>query len=164
MLVGFSDHLGRRIDAGRLRCDLIHRRHGVLARESAVQKSPLFVAAEIREIQGRNEDLLVLLSFATAIRDEWLQEVFPEDFHISETLFYDPAVRRVVAQSNQLFRDLTLRSAKTDPKPSDATAAVLAAEVLISPCPLAQWDHEEDQLIPPLKSLPNRYPELHLPK
>src|ERR1700751_952781 len=102
MLVGFSDHLGRRIDAGTLRCDLIHRRHGVLARESAVQKSPLFVAAEIREIQGRNEDLLVLLSFATAIREEWLQEVFPEDFQISETVFYDPAVLRVVAQSNRL--------------------------------------------------------------
>src|SRR5258708_19963580 len=130
MVVGFSGHLGRRLDAGALRCAVIHRRHGVLARESAVQKSPLFVAAEIREIQGRNEDLLVLLSFATAIREEWLQEVFPEDFQISETLFYDPSVRRLVAQSNQLFRALIFHSANTQPKPRDPTAAVLAAEVI----------------------------------
>jgi ATP-dependent helicase HrpB len=164
MLVGFSDHLARRIDAGTLRCDLVHRRHGVLARESAVQKSPLFVAAEIREIQGRNEDLLVLLSFATAIREEWLQEVFPEDFQISETLFYDPASRRVVAQTNQLFRDLILHSAKTEPKPSDATAAVLAAEVISGRCPLTHWDHEVEQWITRLNCLTDWYPELGLPK
>src|SRR5258708_36316645 len=164
MLVGFSDHLGRRIDAGTLRCDLVHRRHGVLARESAVQKSPLFVAAEIREIQGRKEDLLVLLSFATAIREEWLQEVFLEDFQISETLFYDPSVRRVVAQSNQLFLDLILHSAKTEPKPSDPTAAELAAEGISSRCPLAPWDHEVEQSITRVTCLTERSPELGLPK
>jgi ATP-dependent helicase HrpB len=80
MLVGFSDHLAKRIDAGTLRCDLVHRGHGVLARESVVQKSPLFVAAEIREIQGRNDELIVLLSQVTGIREEWLRELFPDDF------------------------------------------------------------------------------------
>ena len=80
MLVGFSDHLAKRIDAGTLRCDLVHRRHGVLARESVVQKSPLFVAGEIREIQGRNDELIVLLSQVTGVREEWLRELFPEDF------------------------------------------------------------------------------------
>jgi ATP-dependent helicase HrpB len=164
MLVGFSDHLGRRIDAGTLRCDLVHHRHGVLARESAVQKSPLFVAAEIREIQARNEDLLILLSFATAIREEWLQEVFPEDFQVSELLFYDPVARRVIAQTNQLFRDLILHSAKTEPKPSDATAAVLAAEVINGRCLLTEWDHEVEQWIIRLNCLADWYPELGLPK
>ncbi len=164
MLVGFSDHLARRIDAGTLRCDLVHHRHGVLARESAVQKSPLFVTAEIREIQGRNEDLLVLLSFATAIREEWLQEVFPKDFQVSETLFYDPATRRVVAQSNELFRDLILHSAKTEPKANDATAAVLAAEVVSGRCPLTKWNHEVEQWITRLNCLTDWYPDLGLPR
>jgi ATP-dependent helicase HrpB len=164
MLVGFSDHLGRRIDAGTLRCDLVHRRHGVLARESVVQKSPLLVAAEIREIEARNEELLVLLSFATAIREEWLEEMFPEDFQVSETLLYDPATRRIVAQSNRLFRDLILRSTKTEPKPSDATAAVLAVEVVSGRCPLSQWDHEVDQWIIRLNCLTDWYPELGLPR
>jgi ATP-dependent helicase HrpB len=164
MLVGFSDHLARRIDAGTLRCDLVHHRHGVLARESAVQKSPLFVTAEIREIQGRNEDLLVLLSFATAIREEWLQEVFPKDFQVSETLFYDPATRRVVAQSNELFRDLVLHSAKTEPKANEATAGVLAAEVVSGRCPLTKWNGEVEQWITRLNCLTDWYPDLGLPR
>ncbi|MGH7956384.1 MAG: helicase-related protein, partial [Opitutaceae bacterium] len=53
VLAGFPDQLAKRLDAGTLRCELVHRRRGVLARESAIQKSPLFVAAEISEIGGR---------------------------------------------------------------------------------------------------------------
>ncbi|HEU5395896.1 MAG TPA: helicase-related protein, partial [Verrucomicrobiae bacterium] len=49
ILVGFSDRVARRIDQGTLRCELVHQRRGVLARESVVQKE-LLVAAEIREV------------------------------------------------------------------------------------------------------------------
>src|ERR1700732_3611835 len=97
LLVGFSDHLSRRVDAGTLRCDLVHERRGVLARESVVQKSPLFVAAEIREIQARDEEFLILLSLATSVREEWLRELYPEDFQETHAEYYDPALRRVVA-------------------------------------------------------------------
>jgi len=48
ILVAFSDRVARRVDAGTLRCELVHGRRGTLARESAVQSSPLLVAAEIR--------------------------------------------------------------------------------------------------------------------
>ncbi len=51
ILIGFSDRVVRRLDQGTLRCELVHDRRGVLARESAVQHSPLLVAAEIREIE-----------------------------------------------------------------------------------------------------------------
>ncbi|HSY54502.1 MAG TPA: helicase-related protein, partial [Opitutaceae bacterium] len=40
VLAGFSDHLAKRLDAGTLRCELVHNRRGVLARESAIQKAP----------------------------------------------------------------------------------------------------------------------------
>ncbi|MBV8351849.1 MAG: ATP-dependent RNA helicase, partial [Verrucomicrobia bacterium] len=83
MLVGFSDHLAKRIDGGTLRCDLVHGRHGVLARESVVHKSPLLVAAEIREIQGRDDELIVLLSQVTGVHEEWLRELFSGDFRES---------------------------------------------------------------------------------
>jgi ATP-dependent helicase HrpB len=43
LLIGFSDRLARRVDQGTLRCELVHGRRGVLARESVVQQSPLFV-------------------------------------------------------------------------------------------------------------------------
>ena len=50
VLAGFSDHLAKRLDAGTLRCELVHNRRGLLARESAIQKSSLLVAAEISEV------------------------------------------------------------------------------------------------------------------
>ncbi|HTJ00892.1 MAG TPA: helicase-related protein, partial [Dongiaceae bacterium] len=37
LLIGFSDRVGCRLDQGTLRCELVHGRRGVLARESVVQ-------------------------------------------------------------------------------------------------------------------------------
>ena len=162
LLAGFSDHLARRLDAGTLRCDLVHRRHGVLARESVVQKSPLFVAAEIREIQGRNDELLVLLSFATAVREEWLQELYPEDFENREVVAFDPANRRVIGRREQVFRDLVLHVTKGEPASADAAAEVLAQEVLDGRCTLVHWNHEVEQWIARLNCLAGWYPELGL--
>src|SRR5207247_1895983 len=79
ILTGFSDRVARRVDQGTLRCELVHGRRGVLARESLVQGSPLFVAAEVREVEGRDKCLNTLFSMATAIQAEWLSELFSED-------------------------------------------------------------------------------------
>ncbi|MBV8225453.1 MAG: ATP-dependent helicase HrpB [Verrucomicrobia bacterium] len=163
MLVGFSDHLARRIDSGTLRCDLVHRRHGVLARESVVQKSPLLVAAEIREIQGRNDELIVLLSRVTGVRKEWLRELYPDDFHELNQLYFDPAIRRVQSEKCLLFRDLVLQSSKSDASPDEMAAGLLAKEVLAGRCPLAHWSHEVDQWITRLNCLAGWYPALNLP-
>jgi ATP-dependent helicase HrpB len=163
LLVGFSDHLARRIDAGTLRCDLVHRRHGVLARESVVQKIPLFVAAEIREIQGRNDELIVLLSQVTGIHEEWLRELFPDDFRASDQIFFDPVTRRVQQKRDLLFRDLILQSAKLDAIPDERASEVLAKEVIADRCPLAHWSHDVEQWIIRLNCLSQWYPDLGLP-
>src|SRR5208337_2023228 len=67
ILIGFSDRVARRIDQGTLRCELVHNRRGVLARESVVGKNELFVAAEIREVETRDKETNTILSLATAI-------------------------------------------------------------------------------------------------
>jgi ATP-dependent helicase HrpB len=163
MLVGFSDHLAKRIDSGTLRCDLVHRRHGVLARESVVQKSPLFVAGEIREIQGRNDELIVLLSQVTGVRDEWLRELFPHDFRESDQVFFDPVTRRVYKKRELLFRDLILQSAKLDAPADETSSELLAREVIANRCPLAHWSHDVEQWIVRLNCLSHWYPELGMP-
>jgi ATP-dependent helicase HrpB len=162
MLVGFSDHLAKRVDAGTLRCDLVHARHGALARDSVVQKSPLVVAAEIREIQGRDDELLVLLSQGTAVREEWLRELFPDDFQETETSFFDPALRRVVARTDLVFRDLTLHSSRSEPVPGAAVSKVLAEEILAGRCTLSNWTHDVEQWIVRVNCLAEWMPELHL--
>src|SRR6516162_2268255 len=101
ILIGFSDRVGRRLDQGTLRCELVHNRRGVLARESVVQHSPLFVAAEIREVEGRGGDLNTILSLATAIDENWLRELFPEDMASDLHVEFDSTTKRV--QAAQLY-------------------------------------------------------------
>src|SRR5207302_11421054 len=97
ILSGFSDRVARRLDSGTLRCELVHGRRGVLARESVVQHSPLFVAAEVREVEGRDKEVNTILSLATAIEPDWLRELFPEDIQTDLRVAYDSTARRVQA-------------------------------------------------------------------
>jgi ATP-dependent helicase HrpB len=121
LLAGFSDQLARRIDKGTLRCRLIHQRTGELARESVVRESDLLVAAEIREVESRDE-LRVLLSQATAVEESWLRDMFPDDFRAGEETLFDPISRRVVTRRTRLFRDLVLDFTEHDATDPEAAA------------------------------------------
>ncbi len=92
----------------------------------------LFVVSEVREVEssgGRDRNLNVMLNLATAVKEEWLRELFPRDFHEERTVTYDPALRRVVARVERRFRDLILEESLTDNPPLDEAAAILAREV-----------------------------------
>jgi ATP-dependent helicase HrpB len=165
VLAGFADHLARRLDGGTLRCELVHGRRGVLARESAV-KTPLFVAAEVREVQsgtGKDRELNVVLSLATAVREEWLRELFPSDFKETTEVVYDAAQRRVVAERRKMFRDVVLESARADEVPADEAARILAEEVSKGNLVLTNWDDAVEQWIVRVNRLREWMPELGLP-
>src|SRR5208282_862856 len=49
--------IARRVDGGMARCELAHGRGGMLDRQSAVRRSPVFVAAEIRELEGKEKEV-----------------------------------------------------------------------------------------------------------
>jgi ATP-dependent helicase HrpB len=162
LLTGFADHLARRLDGGTLRCDLVHKRRGTLVRESAVQDAALFVAAEVREVH-KGGDLQVLLSLATAVKEEWLRELFPDDFASSAEAFFDESLKRVISRTRTVFRDLVLReSGEEEPSP-DAAAAILAQKVIEGKMPLHSWDDAVDQWIVRLNRLREWMPELGLP-
>jgi ATP-dependent helicase HrpB len=165
VLVGFSDHVCKRLDTGSLRCELVHGRRGVLARESIV-KSPLFVASEVREVEtggGSERDLNVVLSLATAIREEWLRELFPQDFKTVRAVVYDPASRRVVARDETRFRDLVLEEKLSDNPPAEEAARILALEVAAGRCALDNWNEAVAQWILRVNRLREWMPELKLP-
>lgn len=164
ILIGFSDRVARRLDSGTLRCEMVHGRRGVLARESAVHHSPLLVAAEIQEIGGMDKAANTLLSLATAVNPEWLLELFSEDLQTTDRVFFDAASRRVYAEQTQQFRGLTLSVKKTDPSNPDEAARILAAEVIEGRLVLKRWDHQVEQWILRLNSLCRWCPELGLPE
>jgi ATP-dependent RNA helicase HrpB len=163
ILIGFSDRVARRLDSGTLRCDLVHKRRGALARESVVQNSPLLVVAEVREIEGKDKELNTLLNLATAIDEKWLGELFPGDIGGTPRVFYDSTTRRVYAEEQLKFRDLVIGSRRIDP-PEDAAARLLAEEVLAGRLILNDWDHAAEQWILRLNLLSEWAPELELPR
>jgi ATP-dependent helicase HrpB len=163
ILIGFSDRVARRLDSGTLRCELVHGRRGVLARESAVQNSPLFVASEIREVEGKDKELNTLLSLATAIEENWLSELFPEDLETVSRVFYDAATKRVSAEEQLRFRGLNIGTRRVDPPPGDQAAHLLSEEVVAGRLILKEWDHSAEQWIVRLNQLSQWCPELELP-
>ena len=163
VLAGFSDQLAKRLDAGTLRCELVHLRRGVLARESSIQKSPLLVAAEISEIEGRGGEINVLLSLATAVEEAWLKEIFPGDYRETTGVVYDEQVRRVMSRRERRFRDLVLESkASSEDAPLDAAAALLTKEVLAGRIKLEAWDETVEQWITRVNRLAEWFPELEV--
>ncbi len=163
ILIGFSDRVARRLDQGTLRCELVHGRRGVLARESKVQHSPLFVAAEIREIEGRDREVNTILSLATSIEVDWLKELFLDDIKGDVHVQFDPREKRVLAAELLRFRDLALSAKRIDPPPADAAARLLADEVLAGRLHLPNWDHAVDQWLARLDLLCQHCADLQLP-
>ncbi len=164
VLAGFPDQVGVRLDQGTLRCALVHRRRGVLARESVVHRARLLTASEIREIETSDGERQVLLTLATAIKEEWLREFFPEAIEEKAELNYDASLRRVVGRTVTLFHDLVLTEKKSENVASGEAAALLAREVLAGNCPLKKWDHAVEQWIARLDFAAKAFPELELPR
>jgi ATP-dependent helicase HrpB len=163
ILIGFSDRVARRMDQGTLRCELVHGRRGVLARESKVQHSPLLVAAEIREVEGRDREVNTLLSLATAIEADWLRELFPDDIKTDLHVEFDAQQKRVLAAELVRFRDLALAAKRIDPPPAEAAARLLADEVLAGRLLLPNWDHSVEQWLARLQLLCQQCADLQLP-
>ena len=165
VLAGFSDHLAKRLDGASLRCELVHGRRGILARESVV-KARLFVACEVREVEsggGRGRDLNVVLNLATAVKEEWLHEFFPEDFKVVQVAVFDSATRRVVARAQTRFRDLILEEKVAGDALPEEAAVILAREVTAGRCPLKNWNETVEQWILRVNRLREWMPELGLP-
>ncbi|MCW5556135.1 MAG: ATP-dependent helicase HrpB [Verrucomicrobiae bacterium] len=163
ILIGFSDRVARRLDQGTLRCELVHGRRGVLARESVVQTPPLFVASEIREVGGRDNEVNTILSLATAVEADWLRELFPKDMKSELHVQWDAHAKRVQAAELLRFRGLALSARRVDPPPADAAAGMLAEEILSGRLSLPKWDHSVEQWLLRLRLLGEHCAELMLP-
>jgi ATP-dependent helicase HrpB len=162
IMIGFSDRVAR-IDEGTLRCELVHGRRGMLARESVTRGKSLVVAAEIQEIGGRPGEVNTIVSLATAIEPDWLRELFPNDVRSEVRVRFETTSRTVQAARVLLFRDLVLESKRVEP-PAEAAARLLADEILDGRLQLPNWDHNVDQWILRLNLLSEWCPELQLPQ
>ena len=159
VLAGFADQVARRLDAGTLRCELVHGRRGMLARESVVQKATLLVAAEISEIGGRGGDVTTILTLCTAIDEVLLADMFPGALRTEDTALLDTQAKRVMVRRRKVFRDLVLEDREAGEVSTDAATKILVQEILDGRCPLPQWDESVDHWIARVNLLAKLFPE-----
>lgn len=95
LLAGFIDQLAVRKDTTTLECLLTEGRTGTLVRESVVN-APLAVVASIREVESRG-GRMTLLSLATAVKHEWITEIFPQHLTATVEYVFDRTHKRVAA-------------------------------------------------------------------
>ena len=163
VLAGFSDQLAKRVDGGTLRCELVHGRKALLARESSIQQSALFVASEITEVGGRGGEVSTLVSLATAVDEGWLRELFGDDYREARGVVYDPEAKRVVCRKERRFRDLVLEAkANSEDVPLDQAATLLTREVVAGRIVLERWDEAVEQWITRVNRLAEWFPELEV--
>lgn len=161
LLLAFSDQLAKRLDRGTLRCDLVHGRRGELRRHSALRDVPLFVAAEIDEIEARGE-VTVFLSLATAVEESWLEAYFPDDFSETSETVYDPDFKRVETRTLRQFRDLVLAQSEGGEPDADAAARMLAQEIHAGRLEFKPWDSQVERWIARVNFAALYCPELEI--
>jgi ATP-dependent helicase HrpB len=159
---GFIDQLCRRRDQGTLDCDVADGRTGTLARESVVQNSPLFVAASIREITGRTGNL-TLLGLATAVKREWIQEMFPTQVSVRVEHLYDRTHKRVSAVKLERFHDLLIHHEHQRELDPAASGRCLAEAYAAQYFELPLFNHQLKQTIARINLVCAVMPELELP-
>ena len=162
VLAGFADQVARRRSAGTLIFDVVHGRRGMLARDSVARDAKLIVVAGIDDIE-RGGEAQVLLTRATAIEEEWLEEMFPEDFLEESDVCFDRSQNRVVRRYSRVYRDLVLEERDRDALPSEEASACLAAEVIAGNLVLRQWTDDIEQWIIRVNRLSQWMPERNIP-
>lgn len=95
LLAGFIDQLAARKDDKSPEFLLTEGREGTLVRESVVTAA-LAVVANLREVDGRG-GRMTLLSLATAVKAEWIAELYPQHVTITLDHVFDRAHKRVSA-------------------------------------------------------------------
>jgi ATP-dependent helicase HrpB len=162
LVAGFVDQLCVRRDTGTLDCDVAGGRSGTVMRESVVQDARLLVAASIREVTGRG-GRVTLLGLCTAVKIEWLREMFPDHFNTTLEHQYDRTHKRVAAVDVIRFLDLVLgreHRREVDPVASGVCLADAAARGWLE---LPNMDHAVQQWIGRVECLRESVPELELP-
>jgi ATP-dependent helicase HrpB len=161
LMAGFVDQLAKRREPGKPGCDLTEQRQGQLVRESVAQDAPYFVAASIRQAPSRGPTPLTLLSLATAVKPEWIAEMFPQ--HLSTTVehLFDPSNKRVAAMSLTRYRDLVIvrKSQQRDLDPV-ASGRCLAEAHAAGAFDLPLMDHRLKQFIARVNLVHATLPEL----
>ena len=161
LLAAFSDHLGVETSSGSRIYRLPGGYSGHLGKDAHIRPPRLLIASEIVEVQGKA--LTVQLNLVTKIEEDWLRELFPDDFTTGKRAHYDSVNRRVVNVEEVRFRSLVLSSRERGEPEASVAASLLAEEVVAGRLQLPLWNEKVEQWITRVNCLSRWMPELEIP-
>jgi ATP-dependent helicase HrpB len=138
-------------------------RHGSLMRESVVQNASLFVAATIREVQSRTSETLTLLGLDTAVKREWIEEMFPDQLATAVEHLFDRTHKRVAAVKLVRFQDLVIHHEHQREVDPAASGRCLAEANRKGWFELPLLNHDVKQFIARVNLVCAAMPELEFP-
>ena len=102
------------------------------------------------------------MGLSTEIREEWLQEIFPERFVDQSETVFDPETRSVSARRIRRFGQLVFETQSLgEPSPTEA-AALLAEEIVNGRLKLKRWNAEVERWIERVNFVAHRCPECEI--
>ncbi|MDB6174391.1 MAG: Helicase-associated domain protein [Chthoniobacteraceae bacterium] len=159
LLAGFIDQLAVRHETGD--CLLTEGRIGTLARESVVD-APLAVIAGIREVDGRG-GRMTLLSLATAVKPEWIKEIFPQHLTATVEHLFDRTHKRVAAIRQERCLGLVITQKHQREVEPAASGHALAEAFSNGWFDLPNLGHDVKQFIARVNLICAALPELEFP-
>ena len=134
-----------------------------LAPESVVRDAEFFVALDPRE-DRRGGRLEARVRIASAVRLEWLEELFPEAIRRERSVRFDAERQRVVGVNTLWYRDLALREDRNAAVDPDEASRTLAEALRDRAATLFQEDEAAASWLARLAFLRRAMPELNWPE
>lgn len=158
LLIGFFDHVALRRDVDSRSCLMAHLNRVELDRDSAVNTPGLFVALDTREVTTR-EGVRTVLSLASAVLPEWLEEVHVDRIVLSSDGIWNAVNKSVEQVETHAFDGLVYhRVARPNADPALA-AEILVDRIVVGEIALAKWDEEVEHWMMRVRCVGQWFPE-----
>jgi len=161
LISAFPDHIAMKRHASTLIYQLQNGRSANLAKESTLADKDLILAVEIREV-GSGKGVKTILSSASEVRLDWLQELLPGSLkHIREQ-FFNPVKKQVLCRQQHLFKNLIISEKQFPADQLDKAAEILSELVSDGTLQLKNWNKDVKEWILKVRCLAQWFPEKNL--
>ncbi len=163
LLVAFFDRVALRLGGPSAPCLMAALRRVSLDPHSLVRRPGPLVALDIREVNERGGDgVKTVLSLASPIEMDWLEEIHPQRLDLVCTTQWDSAERAVVQHDELVYDGLSLSRTPVEKISPTEAEALLVAQIRQGNLSLDQWDEEVEQWLLRTRSVAAWYPERDL--
>lgn len=158
LLVSFFDHVALLRDRDSRSCAMGDLRRVALDRDSVISEPGLIVALDTREVSTR-DGVRTVLSLASAVAPEWLEEVHADRIVLSAEARWNAETRAVEQVETHTFDGLVYdRVARPEADLAQA-AEILVDRILSGEIDLSKWDEQVDHWMVRTRCVGKWFPE-----